>query len=199
MVIKIGVLELQGGYALHHNLLKKIGLNSLPVKSRDDLKQSDGLIIPGGESTTLSLLMKKYNLRESIVKFSRHNPVLGTCAGLILMSKDVDDERVDPLGLLELSISRNAYGRQIHSSKKRICFRYNKVKKIEFDSTFIRAPKIKYIGKNIDIVAKHENLPVAVFARNLLGLSFHPEIDGIDIFHKMMFDKTSKFYYRNMN
>ena len=199
MVIKIGVLELQGGYALHHNLLKKIGLNSLPVKSGNDLKQSDGLIIPGGESTTLSFLMRKYNLRESIIKFSRHNPVLGTCAGLILMSKDVDDERVHPLGLLELSISRNAYGRQIHSSKKRICFRYNKAKKIEFDSTFIRAPKIKYIGKNIDIVAKHEDLPVAIFAKNLLGLSFHPEIDGIDIFHKMMFDKTSKFYYRNMD
>lgn len=199
MVIKIGVLELQGGYALHHNLLKKIGLNSTPVKSGDDLKQSDGLIIPGGESTTLSLLMKKYNLGESIIKFSRHNPVLGTCAGLILMSKDVDDERVDPLGLLELSVSRNAYGRQIHSSKKRICFRYNQAEKIEFDSTFIRAPKIKYIGKNIDIVAKHENLPVAIFAKNLLGLSFHPEIDGIDIFHKMMFDKTSKFYYKNMN
>ena len=113
MVIKIGVLELQGGYALHHNLLKKIGLNSTSVKSGADLKQSDGLIIPGGESTTLSLLMKKYNLRESIIKFSRNNPVLGTCAGLILMSKDVDDERVDPLGLLELSVSRNAYGRQI--------------------------------------------------------------------------------------
>ena len=199
MVIKIGVLELQGGYALHHNLLKKIGLNSIPIKSGDDLKQSDGLIIPGGESTTLSLLMKKYNLRESIIKFSRHNPVLGTCAGLILMSKDVDDQRVDPLGLLELSVSRNAYGRQIHSSKKRICFRCNQDKKIEFDSTFIRAPKIKYIGKNIDIVAKHENLPVGIFAKNLLGLSFHPEIDGIDIFHKMMFDKTSKFYFRNMN
>ena len=173
MVIKIGVLELQGGYALHHNLLKKIGLNSLPVKSGDDLKQSDGLIIPGGESTTLSLLMKKYNLRESIIKFARHNPVLGTCAGLILMSKVVDDERVDPLGLFDLSVSRNAYGRQIHSSKKRICFRYNQVKKIEFDSTFIRAPKIKFIGENIDIVANHENLPVAIFAKNLLGLSFH--------------------------
>ena len=199
MVIKIGVLELQGGYALHHNLLKKIGLNSISVKSVDDLKQSDGLIIPGGESTTLSLLMKKYNLRESIIKFSRHNPVLGTCAGLILMSKDVDDERVDPLGLLELSVSRNAYGRQIHSSKKGFVFDIIKLKNIEFDSTFIRAPKIKYIGENIDIVAKHENLPVAIFAKNLLGLSFHPEIDGIDIFHKMMFDKTSKFYYKNMN
>ena len=198
MVIKIGVLELQGGYALHHNLLKKIGLNSLPVKSVGDLKQSDGLIIPGGESTTLSLLMRKYNLRKSIISFAKHNPVLGTCAGLILMSKDVDDNRVDPLGLFDLSISRNAYGRQIHSSKKRICFQYNLAKEIEFYSTFIRAPKIKYIGKNIDIVAKHENLPVAIFAKNLLGLSFHPEIDGIDIFHKMMFDKTSKFYYKNM-
>ena len=199
MVIKIGVLELQGGYALHHNLLKKIGLNSISIKSSADLKQSDGLIIPGGESTTLSFLMRKYNLRESIIKFSRHNPVLGTCAGVILMSKDVDDERGDPLGLLELSVSRNAYGRQIYSSKKSICCRYNLAKKIEFDSTFIRAPKIKFIGENIDIVAKHENLPVAIFAKNLLGLSFHPEIDGIDIFHKMMFDKTSKFYYRNMN
>ena len=199
MVIKIGVLELQGGYALHHNLLKKIGLSSLPVKSGDDLKQSDGLIIPGGESTTLSLLMKKYNLRESIIKFARHNPVLGTCAGLILMSNNVNDKRVDPLGLFDLSISRNAYGRQIHSSKKKICFQYNFANEIELYSTFIRAPKIKYIGKNIDIVAKHENYPVAIFAKNLLGLSFHPEIDGIDIFHKMMFDKTSKFYHRNMN
>ena len=197
MVIKIGVLELQGGYALHHNLLKNIGLNSISVKSSNDLKKSDGLIIPGGESTTLSLLMTKYNLRESIIEFAKDHPVLGTCAGLILMSKDVDDERVEPLGLFDLSVSRNAYGRQIDSSKKKIYFQYNQDEEIELDSTFIRAPKIKYIGKNINIVAKQENLAVAIFAKNLLGLSFHPEIDGIDIFHKMMFDKSSKFYYKN--
>ena len=196
MVIKIGVLELQGGYELHHNLLKKMGLSSLSVKSSNDLEQSDGLIIPGGESTTLSLLMRKYNLRDSITKFAKRNPVLGTCAGLILMSKDVDDEKVEPLGLFDLSISRNAYGRQIHSSKKRIYFKYNQGKQIKLYSTFIRAPKIKYIGENINIVAKQENLPVAIFAKNLLGLSFHPEIDGIDIFHRMMFDKSSKFYYK---
>lgn len=196
MVIKIGVLELQGGYELHHNLLKKMGLSSLSVKSSNDLEQSDGLIIPGGESTTLSLLMRKYNLRDSITKFAKRNPVLGTCAGLILMSKDVDDEKVEPLGLFDLSISRNAYGRQIHSSKKRIYFKYNQGKQIKLYSTFIRAPKIKYIGGNMNIVAKQENLPVAIFAKNLLGLSFHPEIDGIDIFHRMMFDKSSKFYYK---
>ena len=197
MVIKIGVLELQGGYALHHNLLKKIGLNSIAVKSSNDLKQSDGLIIPGGESTTLSLLIRKYNLREPIIEFAKTNPVLGTCAGLIIMSKDVDDTRVEPLGLFNLFVSRNAYGRQIHSSKKRIYFRYNQEKEIELYSTFIRAPKIKYIGKNINVIAKQDNSPVAIFTKNLLGLSFHPEIDGIDIFHKMMFKKSSKFYYKN--
>ena len=197
MVIKIGVLELQGGYALHHNLLKKIGLNSMAVKSSNDLKQSDGLIIPGGESTTLSLLIRKYNLREPIIEFAKTNPVLGTCAGLIIMSKDVDDERVEPLGLFDLSVSRNAYGRQIHSSKKRIYFRYNQEKEIKLYSTFIRAPKIKYIGKNINVIAKQDNFPVAIFTKNLLGLSFHPEIDGIDIFHKMMFDKSSNLYYKN--
>ena len=141
--------------------------------------------------------MRKYNLRDSIIKFAKHNPVLGTCAGLILMSKDVDDERVEPLGLFDLSVSRNAYGRQIHSSKKRIYFQYNQGKNMELYSTFIRAPKIKYIGGNMNVVAKQEDLPVAIFAKNLLGLSFHPEIDGIDIFHKMMFDKSSKFYYKN--
>ncbi len=197
MVIKIGVLELQGGYALHHNLLRKIGLSSLSVKSSIELNESKGLIIPGGESTTISLLMKKYNLRDSIIKFAKHNPVMGTCAGLIVMSKDVDDERVEPLGLFDLSISRNAYGRQIDSSKKKIYFQYNQKKNIELHSTFIRAPKIKYIGENINIIAKQDDLPVAIFSRNLLGLSFHPEIDGIDIFHRMMFDKSSKFYYKN--
>ncbi|OUX30172.1 MAG: pyridoxal 5'-phosphate synthase glutaminase subunit PdxT [bacterium TMED264] len=197
LVIKIGVLELQGGYALHHNLLRKIGLSSLSVKSSIELNESKGLIIPGGESTTISLLMKKYNLRESIIKFAKHNPVMGTCAGLIVMSKDVDDERVEPLGLFDLSISRNAYGRQIDSSKKKIYFQYNQKKNIELHSTFIRAPKIKYIGENINIIAKQDDLPVAIFSRNLLGLSFHPEIDGIDIFHRMMFDKSSKFYYKN--
>ena len=198
MVIKIGVLELQGGYALHHNLLCKIGIRSFPVKSSKDLKQLDGLVLPGGESTTISLLLKKYNLRDSIIKFAQHYPVMGTCAGLILMSKNVDDNRVEPLGLFDLSISRNAYGRQIHSSKKKIYFSYNKESKLEFYSTFIRAPKINGIGNDVNVIAKQGNLPVAIISKNLLGLSFHPEIDGIDIFHKMMFDKSSKFYFEKL-
>ena len=158
----------------------------------------DGLILPGGESTTISLLLKKYNLRESIINFAEQNPVMGTCAGLILMSKKVDDKRVQPLGLLDLSISRNAYGRQIYSSKKKIYFWNGKENKIEFYSTFIRAPKVDYIGNNMNIIAKQEDLPVAIISKNLLGLSFHPEIDGIDIFHKMMFNRSSKFYFEKL-
>ena len=196
MVITIGVLELQGGFALHHNLLKKIGIKSTSVKVKTDFNEIDGMIIPGGESTTLSLLIEKYHLRDPILEFAKSSPVLGTCAGLIMMSKNINDDRVNPLGLLDVVISRNAYGRQINSSQKKVVFRFNE-ENIELFSTFIRAPKIKYYGENVTIIGKLQDSPVAVLSRNLLGLSFHPEIDGIDIFHRMMFDKSSRFYYKS--
>ena len=196
MVITIGVLELQGGFALHHNLLKKIGIKSTSVKVETDFNEIDGMIIPGGESTTLSLLIEKYHLRDPILEFAKSSPVLGTCAGLIMMSKNINDDRVNPLGLLDVVISRNAYGRQINSSQKKVVFRFNE-ENIELFSTFIRAPKIKYYGENVVIIGKLQDYPVAVLSRNLLGLSFHPEIDGVDIFHRMMFDKSSRFYYKS--
>ena len=196
MVITIGVLELQGGFALHHNLLKKIGIKSTSVKVKTDFNEIDGMIIPGGESTTLSLLIEKYHLRDPILEFAKSSPVLGTCAGLIMMSKNINDDRVNPLGLLDVVISRNAYGRQINSSQKKVVFRFNE-ENIELFSTFIRAPKIKYYGENVTIIGKLQDYPVAVLSKNLLGLSFHPEIDGIDIFHRMMFDKSSRFYYKS--
>ena len=195
MVINIGVLELQGGYGLHHNLLSSIGINSIPVKSTSDLAQSDGLIIPGGESTTLSLLMTKYKLRKPIIEFAKTNPVLGTCAGLIMMSKEIDDKRVHPLRLLNVIVNRNAYGRQINSARNNIVFQFNSEKNVKLFSTFIRAPKIISHGEDVSILARLQGYPVAVLSNNLLGLSFHPEIDGIDIFHKMMFKKSSKMYH----
>jgi len=197
LVIAIGVLELQGGFELHHNLLKKIGINSTAVKVETDFNAIDGLIIPGGESTTLSLLIEKFELKGPIVNFAKSHPVLGTCAGLILMSKKIDDERINPLGLLDLKIKRNAYGRQIKSSKKKVMCGFNQ-ENIELVSTFIRAPKIENCGKNIDVIGKIQDCPVAVFSKNILGLSFHPEIDGIDIFHRMMFDKSSRLYYKKI-
>ena len=198
MVITIGVLELQGGFDLHHKILKKIGINSFGVKVETDFKKIDGLIIPGGESTTLSLLLDTFKLRNAILEFAKSYPIMGTCAGLIMMSKGVDDERVKPLGLLDIIVKRNAYGRQVMSSQEKVIFALNKERNIELFSTFIRAPRIKDYGNDIIIIAKFKDYPVAVFSRNLLGLAFHPEIDGIDIFHRMMFDNYSEFYYKKL-
>ena len=198
MVITIGVLELQGGYGLHHNLLKKIGISSKAVKIKADFSHIDGLIIPGGESTTLSLLIEKYKLKDLILEFAESNPILGTCAGLIIMSKKNYDDRVDELGLLDIEIKRNAFGRQIMSNREKIIINIDKEKNMELISTFIRAPKIKSYGSGINIIGEHKGEPVAVFSRNCLGLCFHPEIDEIDIFHKMMFDKTSQYYFKNI-
>ncbi len=198
MVITIGVLELQGGYDLHHKILKKMGINSFGVKVKTDFKKIDGLIIPGGESTTLSLLVETFTLRNTILEFAKSYPIMGTCAGLIMMSKSVDDERVKPFGLLDIVVKRNAYGRQVMSSKEKVIFGLNKEKNIEIYSTFIRAPRINDYGSDVFIIARFKDHPVAVFSRNLLGLAFHPEIDGIDIFHRMMFDIHSEFYYKKL-
>ena len=116
MVIKIGVLELQGGFALHHLILQKIGVQSVKVKKPLDLDGIDGLVIPGGESTTMSNLIETFELRGGLIDFSSSFPIMGTCAGTILMSnKLIDDNRINPLGLVEFSIERNAYGSQIKS------------------------------------------------------------------------------------
>ena len=125
MVIKIGVLELQGGFALHHNILLQLGIGSVSVKSCQDLNSIDGLIIPGGESTTISLLVDSLGLRRSIIKFSKEFPVMGTCAGLIMMASRVSDSKVNPLGLLDISVDRNAYGRQIRSKIEKVNFNTN--------------------------------------------------------------------------
>ena len=110
MVIKIGVLELQGDFALHHLILQKIGVQSIKVKKLLHLDGIDGLVIPGGESTTMSNLIETFELREGLIDFSRSFPIMGTCAGTILMSnKVIDDNRINPLGLVEFSIERNAF------------------------------------------------------------------------------------------
>ena len=197
MVKAIGVLELQGGFEAHHAVLRNLGLKTLGVKSKRDFNTIEGLIIPGGESTTMNLLINKYNLRESILKLSKSFPILGTCAGLILMSSHVDDSDIFPLGILNISVSRNAYGRQIMSKKVVETFQLLG-KKIKLPVTLIRAPKIYELSKNINILGSYMSEPIAIIEDNFLGLSFHPELDDISIFHEMMFDKNSKYYYKNI-
>ena len=117
----IGVLELQGNYALHHKIFSDLGISSKGVKLPKDLDSVDGLVIPGGESTTMSLLLDTFRLRRPILDFAKENPIMGTCAGLIMMAKKIENEsKVKPLEILDVTVNRNAYGRQIMSKKEPI-------------------------------------------------------------------------------
>ena len=198
MVIKIGVLELQGGFSLHHDIFHKIGIESFPVRLSSDLDKIDGLVIPGGESTTISLLIDSNNMHDPLLEFGKSNPVLGTCAGLILMAKNNDDNRVNQFGFLDIIVKRNAYGRQIVSSEQNVEFKFGLNNKMELPATFIRAPKIEYVGGNIKILAEFKGDPIAVLYENYLGLTFHPELNGIDTFQRILFDQNSKFFHKNL-
>ena len=198
-MINIGVLELQGNYALHHKIFSDLGISSKGIKSAKDLDNIDGLVIPGVESTTISLLLDSFDLRAPIKNFAKENPIMGTCAGLIMMSKSIKgDKKVTPLGILDIIVDRNAYGRQIMSCKEPVSFRLNK-QKIEINATLIRAPKIISINDSVNVLATIDNFPAVVMEGKHLGLSFHPELDGITIFHEILFNPSCKFYWPNLN
>ena len=190
---------MQGDFALHHRVFSRLNIESVPVKVPLDLELVDGLVIPGGESTTLSLLIDSFDLREPLINFGKDHPVMGTCAGLIMMAREVPDERVNPLGFLNICVDRNAYGRQIESSTEMVKYHFNSNTKIEFATTLIRAPKIFEMGDDIQILGELKGSPVAVISGHHLGLSFHPELDDIDIFHQILFDPSSNVYTKNLN
>ena len=195
----IGVLELQGNYALHHKIFSDLGISSKGIKSAKDLDNVDGLVIPGGESTTISLLLDTFDLRIPIKNFAKENPIMGTCAGLIMMSKSIKgDKKVRPLKILDITVDRNAYGRQIMSCKEPVSFRLND-QKIEMIATLIRAPKIISTNDSVNILAMIDSSPAVVMQGRHLGLSFHPELDGVTIFHEILFNPSCKFHWSNLN
>ena len=199
MVIKIVVLELQGDFALHHLILQKIGVQSIKVKKPLHLDGIEGLVIPGGESTTMSNLIETFKLRECLIDFSNSFPIMGTCAGSILMSnKVIDDNKINPLGLVDFSIERNAYGRQIKSGTKKIQFNFSNKNIQNLPATFIRAPKIKNLSEESTVLGTLNDDPVAFISGNKLCLTFHPELDRIDIFHRILFDPLSEVYYKKI-
>ena len=167
----IGILALQGNVLAHARMLHQLGRSARAVYRTADLDGLDGLILPGGESTTLSLLLRDTGLDRAIADFARRHPVLGTCAGLILMSTHTDDDRVPPLGLLEAGVIRNHYGRQRESFIARLDGgHFNGLR-----AAFIRAPALR-VRDPLEVLATHEGLPVAVRQGRHLGCTFHPEL-----------------------
>ncbi len=168
------------------------------MKVSSELDRIEGLVIPGGESTTMSFLIDTFKMREPLIEFGESHPVMGTCAGLILMAKRVPDERVNPLGFLDITVDRNAYGRQIESKTEYVTYYLKQGTKAELATTLIRAPKISSLGDSIHILGELNGSPVAVISKHFLGLSFHPELDKIDIFHQILFDSDSQYYYKQL-
>jgi 5'-phosphate synthase pdxT subunit len=172
--MNIGVLSLQGAVAEHLRGIERSGANAIEIKRVEQLEEIDGLIIPGGESTTIGHLMRLYGFIEAIRLFSeRGKPVFGTCAGLIVIAKEIVGQPNSHLQLMDIVVKRNAFGRQVDSFEVEL-----DVKGIEraVKGVFIRAPLIVSVGPNVDVLAVHHGEIVAAREGHLLTTSFHPEL-----------------------
>lgn len=184
----MGVLALQGDFERHLFRLKALSVSCREVRSGDDLVGLDGLIIPGGESTTISLLIDKFNMRETLRLFCTQKGVWGTCAGMILLAKENDDNKVKSLGIIDISVSRNAYGRQLHSFHATVSAELDG-KKVELQASFIRAPIVTRFNHNVKILSLLKGTPVLLSQDNCLVSSFHTEL-GEDL-------SLTKFFLEN--
>lgn len=175
--LKVGILALQGDFELHQKQLDSLGVKSILVKLPAQLDEIDALIMPGGESTTMDKLLDMFSLRQPLIDFSKRAPIFGTCAGMILLSKTIEDNqsKVKSLGLMDIDVLRNGYGRQVFSFDTEINAKLNNGKST-FRASFIRAPKISRFGENVEILAELDNVPVLVKQRNILAASFHAEL-----------------------
>lgn len=172
--MKIGVLALQGAVAEHIRLLEMAGAEAVAVKKTEQLDEIDGLVLPGGESTAIGKLMKKYGFDTALQEFSaQKKPIFGTCAGLILLAGEIDGQDWVHLGLMNIKVARNAFGRQRESFETDL-----PVKEVaeDFRAVFIRAPLILSVGENVDVLSEYKDEIVAARQGHLLCASFHPEL-----------------------
>jgi 5'-phosphate synthase pdxT subunit len=182
--MKIGILALQGAFIEHAHTLDRLGIDNIQVRKPGELKSLDGLIIPGGESTTMLNLANNYELIEPLRKLGLDGfPMMGTCAGMILFAKMVSNSDIKTLGLMDIKVMRNAFGRQPDSFETDLDIKALGDK--PFHSVFIRAPLIEEAAENVKILAKLDNgTIVAVRQDNMLGMSFHPELTDDSRMHE---------------
>ena len=171
----IGVLALQGDFAEHMAMLTRIGVDAREVRKAGDLEGVDALIIPGGESTTIGKLMARYGLDEAIRACAKQGmPIYGTCAGLILLAKEIEGSDQPRLGLMDIAVIRNAFGRQIESFEADIPFAPTPEQPVR--GVFIRAPIVARVGAGVQTLSVFDGKIVAVQQGNLLATAFHPEL-----------------------
>ena len=194
---KVGILSLQGDFAAHGAAVERAGAEPVYVRERPQFQEIDGLIIPGGESTTMLKLLHYEGLYDDLAEFGRRKPMFGTCAGAILMAKEVSHPAQESLGLVDIAVERNGYGRQIDSRvveiepgadfQQRTGAGEAAPKKLE--AVFIRAPIIRHINGKVRVLASYEGDPVLVEEGRHLVATFHPELTSDPRVHKLFLEK----------
>jgi len=186
----IGVLAIQGDFAAHTAALRRVGVNCCEVRTRDDLNAIDGLIIPGGESTTLLKFTEHDGLGEAIVDFAHQGkPILGTCAGAILLANTVYNPMQPSLGLIDITVERNGYGRQVDSFIDTLD---SSLEGGPLEGVFIRAPRVTRVGPNVNVIASLKGEPVFVQEENVLAATFHPELTDDNRVHRFFCELTEQ-------
>jgi 5'-phosphate synthase pdxT subunit len=190
--MKIGVLALQGAFAEHVNVLRSIGVDAVEVRLPEQVPELDGLVLPGGESTTMRRLIDRWGLRQPILDLAaRGVPLFGTCAGMIILAKEIADGDEPVLSLLDVTVERNAFGRQLDSFETDLAVPLLGDQPVH--GVFIRAPVIDRVGPDVDVLARlDDGRIVAVRERNVIATAFHPELAGETRFHRLLATMASE-------
>ncbi len=192
--MRIGVLALQGAFREHLDVLRSMGVEVIAVRLSADLEGVSGLVLPGGESTTMRKLIERWGLRDPILDLARQGaPLFGTCAGMILLAKDIVDGDEPVLPLLDVSVKRNAFGRQLDSFEREM--EVPLLGDTSVHGVFIRAPVIERVGRDVEVMATlDDGRVVAVRERNIVATAFHPELAGETRFHRLVATMASQFH-----
>jgi 5'-phosphate synthase pdxT subunit len=189
---KVGILALQGDFEAHAKAIERAGAEPVLVRTAEQLKSVDGLVIPGGESTTMLKLLNFMDLKEPLRQFAREKPVFGTCAGAILLAKEVLNPSQESFGVIDLTVERNAYGRQIDSRVANIqpdADFQHRAGAGDVEAVFIRAPIIRRTGPEVRVLAQYEGDPVLVEQGRHLVATFHPELTQDSRVHQLFLSK----------
>ena len=189
---RVGVLALQGDFAAHAKALERAGAEPVEVRTAAELNSVDGLVLPGGESTTMLKLLRAENLIDPLAEFGRRKPIFGTCAGAILLAREVSRPAQESLNLMDIAVERNAYGRQVDSRVAHVAPSADftaRTRPGEMEAVFIRAPIIRRAGPEVKVLAEYQGDPVLVEQGRHLVATFHPELTGDERVHRLFLDK----------
>ncbi|HWR53707.1 MAG TPA: pyridoxal 5'-phosphate synthase glutaminase subunit PdxT [Bryobacteraceae bacterium] len=186
---RIGILALQGAYEAHRKAIQRAGAIPVPVRMAEELEGIDALIIPGGESTTMLKIAGDQGLVDPLRRFGREHPIFGTCAGAIMLATEVTNPAQESLGLVDISVERNAYGRQVDSRVVHLTPEAA-LGGDELEAVFIRAPRITRLGNGAKVYLRYQGDPVLVGSGRHIVATFHPELSDDDRIHKLFLDSV---------